>query len=119
MARSLRCFASLLVIAASACSPAAAPRTERGAPAPRPSEVTEAIRVGTSGDYPPLSLWSGESPSGFAPELRGAFAHTHRIGLRWSRFRWPDLLTEFRAGSFDVVADGITVRPERCIAGTF
>src|SRR5262249_44348852 len=35
------------------------------------------------------------------------------------RFRWPDLTHDLEAHRFDIAADGITVRPERSIAGRF
>ncbi len=37
----------------------------------------------------------------------------------WTRFKWPELIADLRAGQFDVAADGITVRPERSVAGRF
>ncbi len=113
----------ILVAVAGGCA------REHASPRPRPSGTpqariegpakTRAVRVGTSGDYPPLSVWAGDRPTGFGPELVEAFAGTQRSPLAWERFRWPELLTDFRAGRFDVVADGITVRPERSVAGVF
>lgn len=78
-----------------------------------------AIRTGTSGDYPPLSVWRGDRAEGFAPALVEAFARSESTEVRWSRFRWPELVSDLRSHKFDLAADGITVRPERSIAGRF
>lgn len=92
------------------------------APAPaRPNTPARpvAIRVGTSGDYPPISVMTADRVDGFAPALIGAYFEANHSPIAWTRFRWPDLMADFRANRFDVVADGITVRPERSIAGRF
>ncbi|HSO39531.1 MAG TPA: transporter substrate-binding domain-containing protein, partial [Labilithrix sp.] len=111
-ARSL--LASLLVVLVVACArPAPAP--PRAAPPAR----AQALRAGTSGDYAPLSIWQGDRIDGFAPALVTAFARRERLEVAWTRFRWPTLTGDLRAGRFDLAADGITVRPERSIAGRF
>lgn len=43
---------------------------------------------------------------------------THRE-LTFLRFDWPELARDLAAKRFDVAADGITVRPERSLAGIF
>src|SRR5688572_29082277 len=113
MLRHARLLAALLVIVATACSPAKPPP-----PAPK-VERHATLRAGTSGDYPPLSQWSGERPEGFAPALLEAFARAEKLDVTWTRFRWPELATDLRAKKFDLAADGITVRTERSIAGRF
>jgi cyclohexadienyl dehydratase len=84
-----------------------------GAPARAP------IHAGTSGTYPPLSAWDGARPEGLAPAILAAFAESQRTSVAWTRFTWPVLATEMHAGAFDLAADGITVRPDRSIAGRF
>jgi cyclohexadienyl dehydratase len=80
-----------------------------------------AIQAGTSGNYPPFSAWpAGASrPSGFAPEIIEAFARHETREVDWTRFRWPELAADLVSRRFIVVADGITVRPERSIAGRY
>jgi cyclohexadienyl dehydratase len=80
---------------------------------------TASLLVGTSGDYPPFSSWKDDHAEDFAAALVGAFAAEQRIELSWTRFRWPALVPDLRAGRFDLAADGITVRPERSVAGRF
>ena len=77
------------------------------------------LRAGTSGNYPPWSSWKDDHAEDFAAALLGAFAADQRRDLAWTRFRWPDLVGDLRAGRFDLAADGITVRPERSVAGRF
>nr|AYM54059.1 hypothetical protein [Byssovorax cruenta] len=97
-------------------APAGAPAATTAA-SPRPPAAS--LRVGTSGDYPPFSVWKDDHAEAFAGSLLGAFAREQRLALTWTRFRWPDLVADLRAGRFDLAADGITVRAERSIAGRF
>ncbi len=84
-----------------------------------PSEPP-ALRVGTSGDYAPFSVreTSGEH-AGLDVAVARAFAKAQGRRLELVPFRWPDLLTDLAAGRFDVAMSGVTVRPERSLAGTF
>ncbi|HYO54607.1 transporter substrate-binding domain-containing protein [Archangium sp.] len=75
--------------------------------------------MGTSGDYPPFSDWKAERPSGFSVALVEAFATEHGLEPTWVRFRWPELVGDFRAGRFELAASGITVRPERSVLGRY
>jgi cyclohexadienyl dehydratase len=82
----------------------------------------EALRVGTSGDYPPFSLEAPGAPDGLDGldlELLRRFAKERGHTLRFVRFRWPDLARAFGAGEFDLAVGGITVRPERAVLGIF
>jgi cyclohexadienyl dehydratase len=123
--RSLLALFVLLVPLASAwtaCAPPPRPVSAATVAAPTASvraRVGAPLRVATSGEYPPLSSWKGDRPDGFAPALLEAFAATEKRDLAWSRFRWPDLVADMRAGRFEIAADGITVRPERSVAGRF
>jgi cyclohexadienyl dehydratase len=107
-------FALFVVLVACACT---RPRATASGPAPR----RVALQAGTSGNYPPLSAWPDRAsrPTGFAPELVEAFARHEGRDVAWSRFRWPELATDLVSRRFTLAADGITVRPERSIAGRF
>jgi cyclohexadienyl dehydratase len=85
-----------------------------GAEAPRP-----VLRVGTSGDYAPFSLTGTAGRSGFDVEVARAYARDRGLRIRWVPVRWPALDGDFAAARFDVVMSGVTVRPERSLAGSF
>ncbi len=87
--------------------------------APHAANRRPTLHVGTSGDYAPLSIWRDGHVSGFAPALVQGYADAHHLDLGWTRFRWPELLADLGSGKFDVAADGVTVRPERSLAGRF
>lgn len=107
MARSFARFLLLAVVLAGCASQP-----------PRPPPLS-ALRAGTSGDYPPFSDWKQERPSGFDAALVEAFAAANGLEPTWARFRWPELTSDFSAGKFDLVASGITVRPERSVLGRY
>lgn len=86
---------------------------------PSTTPARASVRAGTSGDYPPLSIWTNDVVDGFAPALVTAFASAQNTRVEWTRFRWPTLAEDLRTGRFDLAADGITVRPERSIGGRF
>lgn len=109
---------ALLIVNGACSSPRVAGEARRAPPAPSAVPAARVV-VGTSGDYAPFSVARGDRFEGFAPALLGSFAASHAMDLAWTPFRWPALGGEMRAGRFEIVADGITVRPERSIAGRF
>jgi len=111
--RAFAFLALLFALVACARSPATTPRDEKVAHGVAP------LRAGTSGDYPPLSLWKDDRVEGFAPALVTAFAAAQGTEVRWTRFGWPRLTEDLKADRFELAADGITVRPERSVAGRF
>lgn len=86
------------------------------------AEEGGALRVGVSGDYPPFSFAPAGDPSelqGFDVAVARAYAADRQRALEIVRFRWPELLSDLAADRFDVAMSGISVRPERSVAGTF
>jgi len=77
------------------------------------------LRVGTTGDYAPFSVAKGDAFSGFDVDVMDRLAHDLGVRVQYVRFRWPDLIGDLAADEFDVVASGITVRPERALVGRF
>jgi len=77
------------------------------------------LRVGTSGDYAPFSISIQPGYGGFDPAVARAYARDRGLEIRFVRFRWPDLLEDLAADRFDLAMSGVTVRPERSIAGRF
>ncbi len=99
----LRALFALMLVAA------ALPQGASGAP----------LRVGTSGDYPPFSSEGPAGLQGFSLTVARAFAESRGSELTLIRFRWPELVADLRAARFDAAAAGVTVRPERSVAGRF
>ncbi|MFY0566585.1 transporter substrate-binding domain-containing protein [Archangium lansingense] len=108
-ARALLVGSVLALLAACAARPAALP----------PSHETRVLRVGTSSDYPPFSVLRDGQASGFDAALLDAYASDRGYRLDWVRFRWPELVADLGAHRFDVASSGITIRPERSLAGRY
>ncbi|MEE8508282.1 MAG: transporter substrate-binding domain-containing protein, partial [Myxococcota bacterium] len=84
--------------------------------------VPQTLRVGTSGDYAPFSISSGEEsglPEGFSVAIARAYAEERGLALEFVPFRWANLIPALNAERFDVAISGVTVRPERSAAGRF
>jgi cyclohexadienyl dehydratase len=77
------------------------------------------LRVGTTGDYPPFSVRRDGRWDGLDVEIARRFAQETGRRLELVPFRWPDLVGDLRAGRFDLAMGGVTMEPERAIAGTF
>jgi len=84
---------------------------------PRPEAPP--LRVGTSGDYPPFSLARDGRLEGLDVEVARRFAHDGGRRLELVPFRWPELMRDLAAGRFDLAMGGVTLRPERAVAGVF
>jgi len=73
-----------------------------------------ALRVGTSGDYPPFSMRDANgSFTGFDIEVARAYAADRGLAVEFVLFRWPELQARLMAEVFDVAMSGITVRGDR------
>ncbi len=117
--RALVAALTLCALGVTACAPPPSPAPPTvSAPVPAVAPKTRVLAA-TSGDYPPLSVARGDRYEGFAPALVATFAVSRSMDVAWSRFRWTELAEGMRAGRFELAADGITVRPERSIAGRF
>jgi cyclohexadienyl dehydratase len=80
---------------------------------------SETLRVGTSGDYAPFSWNQDGILEGLDIDMARRMAEDLGVEVRFVRFAWPDLGAEFRAGKFDMVLSGVTVRPERAVLGRY
>lgn len=87
--------------------------------APSPSPELRVLRVGTSGDYPPFTTLRDGKASGFDAALMEAYATDRGYHLEWVRFRWAELVADLGAHRFEVAASGLTIRPERSLAGRY
>ena len=90
-----------------------------GGPGRAEAPARRLLKVGTSGDYAPFSSGSGDERAGFDVELARAYAQERGLALEFVRFRWPDLLKDLAAQRFDLALSGVTIRPQRSLAGRF
>ena len=80
------------------------------------------IVVATSGDYPPFSLAAAQAdapPTGYGPSVIQAYAEERGREIEFVSFRWPSLLEALTQDRFDIAVGGLTVRPDRLLAGRF
>ncbi len=86
---------------------------------PASADTRPGLRVGTSGDYAPFSKAGVLGFSGFDIDVARAYAEDRGLALEFVPFAWPRLLEALAQGRFDVAMSGVTLRPERSIAGRF
>ena len=88
---------------------------------PRPQGALETIRargvlrVGTAGDYQPMSYLDPESGKyvGFDAELAEDLAAALSVELEYVETSWPTLMEDTLAGKFDLAICGITITEAR------
>lgn len=73
------------------------------------------LRVGTAGDYQPMSYLDPGTGTyvGFDAELAQDLAASLGVEVEWVKTSWPTLMDDTLAGKFDVAICGITVTDER------
>ena len=75
----------------------------------------DTLRVGTTGDYQPVSWWNAETQTfeGLDIDLIKAFAAENGHTVTFVRTSWPTLMADLQAGKFTVAVGGISNTPER------
>ncbi len=73
------------------------------------------LRVGTTGDYRPFSIWDAHRGefNGVDIDLARSFAKSQGREVVFVRTTWPTLMHDLTAGAFDVALSGISITPER------
>lgn len=73
------------------------------------------LRVGTAGDYQPMSYLDPETKRyvGFDAELAEDLAAEMGVGIEYIKTSWPTLMEDTLAGKFDLAVCGITVTEAR------
>ncbi len=86
-------------------------------PAASPEEIQArgVLRVGTAGDYQPMSYLDPESNTyvGFDAELAEDLAKVLGVEIEYVKTSWPTLMEDTLAGKFDLAVCGITVTDAR------
>ena len=107
-ARFARWGAAALLALAAASAPAEAP-------ANRLDEIVArgTLRVGTTGDYKPFSLRTGDSFIGLDAALAAELAKAMGVKLQLVPTTWSTLMPDLAADRFDLAMGGISVTLER------
>lgn len=114
-------FLAMLAVAVAGCS-----HLQRGGGGTGASPVIDRIlqrgelRVGTSGDQPPLSATAKDgSLMGFDIELAHQMAGAMGVKLALVRMEFHDLLPAVQRGDVDMVLSGLTMTPQRNLQVAF
>jgi cyclohexadienyl dehydratase len=71
------------------------------------------LKVGTTGDYQPFTVWTGAEPVGSDITMARAFARSQGREVVFVRTSWNNLLDDLHAGWFSLAISGITVTEHR------
>ena len=71
------------------------------------------LRVGTAGDYQPMSYLDPNTDVGFDAELAEDLAASLGVTIEYVKTSWPTLMEDTLAGKFDLAVCGITVTDAR------
>ena len=71
------------------------------------------LKVGTTGDYRPFSLWEGSQPEGTDIAMAKSYAKAQGRDVVFVRTKWTTLLDDLKAGWFDLAMSGITITEQR------
>lgn len=79
-----------------------------------------ALRVATSGDYPPFSVVAADGErAGLDIAIATRLARDLDRELAWVPLAWPDLDAAAARGDFDVALSGVTMRADRALVGRY
>jgi cyclohexadienyl dehydratase len=96
--------------------PDSATAAPRSAPALQRIRSAGVLRIGTTGDYAPLSIEHGGRLAGVDIDLARSLAQALRAEPMFVRTSWPALLDDLRRGAFDVAIGGISSTSARAAA---
>jgi cyclohexadienyl dehydratase len=78
------------------------------------------LRIGTPGDYAPYAIHAPDgSYSGAEIELAQGFATSLGLKAAIVPTSWKAMATDFAGGKFDLAVGGVSVTPDRALAGDF
>lgn len=78
------------------------------------------LRVATTGDYAPFSLTTATGDrEGLDIDIVRRLGTDLGCTVQLLSFKWPELHAQLETGAVDLVASGITMRPERAVIGRF
>lgn len=105
----LTVFAALVVSPTASASGAA----DQSAARPVAGSVPKVLRVGTEGTYPPFSYNQGGKLTGFDIEVVREIGKRLGVQVQFVQVPFDGIFAALKAGRIDMVANQITVNPER------
>jgi cyclohexadienyl dehydratase len=77
------------------------------------------LRIGTTGDYAPFSLLTGDELAGADIELAKSLAQTLSVEPVFVRTTWAGLVNDLNGSKFDLAMGGVSVTPARQAVAAF
>ncbi len=77
------------------------------------------LRVGVSGDMPPLNLLAGDRIIGMDVDLSAKIAELMGVRLKLQRIDFAGLLPALESGSIDMIVSNMTMTPDRNLKAAF
>lgn len=71
------------------------------------------LLVGTTGDYPPFTLYANDNFSGTDIQVIRDFAASQKLEIRFIHTSWQTLSADLGANKFDIAVGGISSNPQR------
>lgn len=106
----------LAVLVGSVCAvgavPAHADEPRPAAVAP-PQALPPVLRVGTEGVYTPFSFKEGNKLTGFDVDVMNAIGKKLGVRIQFVEVQWDSMFEALRSGRIDLVANQVTLNPER------
>lgn len=97
----------------SAPGAAAAPTSGSATPAAVSDAVPNPLRVGTEGVYAPFSVKKGDEFTGFDIDVMNEVGRRLGVEVEYVATPWDSMFAALGAGRFDIVANQVTLSPER------
>lgn len=105
----LTLFAALILVPTAG----AVTGSEQNAGSPVAASVPKVLRVGTEGTYPPFSYNQGGKLTGFDIEVTREIGKRLGVQVQFVEVPFDGIFAALKAGRIDMVANQITVNPER------
>ncbi len=77
------------------------------------------LRVGVSGDMPPMNMLAGDKIIGMDADLSAMIADYMGVNLKLQRIDFPKLIPALESGSVDMIISNMTITPDRNLRAAF
>ncbi|WP_394277705.1 ABC transporter substrate-binding protein/permease [Luteococcus sp.] len=108
----VRWLLAILLALAGLCGLASPAAQARTAPV-QPAAVPDTLRVGTEGVYPPFSYHTGDKLTGYDVDYINEVARRLGVQVDFVETPWDSMFAGLDAGRVDLIANQVSVNPER------